>query len=510
MKGRAVAQPNTFSADGETTYVTSSQPTEGDCNLWALSTVTGEVKWCLDAGPGAIWSAVEVDIDGHLYLAARDAIVSVTSKGDLRWTRDVGDGVDPELDNGPVGLHFTPDGHIATVTSQGIVMLIERERGKILTEFDVPQAFRVDRPAVNTAMIDVGDLLPEAVTKDFQNFQFGPVSALLAVFAGAANFCDNTIAIDPSGHLYVIGSGIETGGLFQVKVGGTPEQPTLSAGWSTPTQLGSASSPAIGPDGRFAKVSDGNADTAFLDPSSVDAKTRIVDIQACNDNRDENKDPKTCAEAYVVPLQTGPTMGTHPMLANGIHYQYEIQVSDLLNTDKIDLRALRGDTVLWEVTLPDQLQWTSVITVTDEHLIGTATRFTDSGDALFTVELPATAKSELLIVNRSDGRIVFRAPTTDDSTSTVTVGRDGALCDYAVLNAHPSDRHSTRWRNHQVLSHAVDAAVDEFCDVQSTRTAPYADWYTHRVPIHSLPSDGVCSARFFRARARPAWHAESH
>ena len=177
-----------------------------------------------------------------------------------------------------------------------------------------------------------------------------------------------------------------------------------------------------------------------------------MDIQACNQNVDDDKDESRCAEAFVIPLKTGPTMGTHPMLADGIHYQYEVQVSDLLNTDKVDLRALKGDEVIWELSLPDDMQWTSVITVTDDHLIGTATAFTDSGDALLTVELPATAKVTF-IIRRTDGEVVFRAPTTDDSTATVTVGRDGALYVHnAFPDAYPRHRYSACWRTHAIFS----------------------------------------------------------
>jgi hypothetical protein len=68
-----------------------------------------------------------------------------------------------------------------------------------------------------------------------------------------------------------------------------------------------------------------------------------------------------------------------------------------------------------------------VITVTNDHLVGTATRFTASDTAIFTVELPRTAQSELVLVDRQTGALTFRAPITDDASSTVTVGPDGSL-----------------------------------------------------------------------------------
>ena len=100
---------------------------------------------------------------------------------------------------------------------------------------------------------------------------------------------------------------------------------------------------------------------------------------------------------------------------------------EILEDESVDLRAFQNDTLLWETRLPDALQWTSVITVTEDHLVGTATRFTPSETAIFTVELPSTAQSELVLIDRHTGAVAFRAPITDDSSSTVTVGPDGSL-----------------------------------------------------------------------------------
>ena len=185
---------------------------------------------------------------------------------------------------------------------------------------------------------------------------------------------------------------------------------------------------AVSPDGRFVKVSDGNGTAGLLSPREAGAVTRIADVQACDNNTDSDDDPEICAEVYGVPLLTGPTFGTPPLLNDVVHYQYEIQVSDLLNTEDADIRAFNRDELLWERKLPNDMLWTSVITVTRIHLIGSGTRFTDSGESILNIgELPASAESELVILNRADGETVFRAPITDDSTSTVTVGPDGSV-----------------------------------------------------------------------------------
>lgn len=46
-------------------------------------------------------------------------------------------------------------------------------------------------------------------------------------------------------------------------------------------------------------------------------------------------------------------MGTAPTLNEGINYHYEIQMSDRLQADTPDLKAFRGDSLLWELRLPD-------------------------------------------------------------------------------------------------------------------------------------------------------------
>jgi hypothetical protein len=126
-------------------------------------------------------------------------------------------------------------------------------------------------------------------------------------------------------------------------------------------------------------------------------------------------------------LLSGPILGATPLLDDRVHYAFEVQVADLLNTDTPDLRAFQGSDTLWELLLPDDFQWASVITVTNQYLIGAATRFTDSGEALLTLEFPSTAESQLVLVDRHTGRVAFTAPITDDASSTITIGPDGSL-----------------------------------------------------------------------------------
>lgn len=427
LAGRGVAQPNTFSPDGAVTYVTTSQPAPGDCNLYAVRVEDGEVLWCEGFDTPTVWSAVEVDLDGHLYLTTGADILSLDADGGPRWTVGMVDAANEPV--GAVGLHFTPDGHIATMTNDGTVMLLARETGAVLTSLSIPAEYGFVPPETLGASINLAETLPAEVVDDFASMEYRDLTTLIGVFAGAGNFSDNTIAVAPGGWLYALGGGPtpEQGALVQVRVSGSSEAPTLEGGWYVVLDHSSASSPSVSPDGQYVKFSDGNQPNNFLTPEAATAHTRLVDIGACDANDDDDPDGLVCGAAVAVELLSGPLLGASPLVEGGVHYAWEVQLADLLNTDTPDVRAFERGELLWETLLPDDLQWTSVITVTNDHLIGTGTRLTDSGESLLTLEYPATAESELLLLDRDTGAVVFRAPVPDDAASTVTIGPDGSL-----------------------------------------------------------------------------------
>jgi len=70
LEGLGVVQPNTFSPDGLTTYVTTTHPDTDGCRVHALDATTGALAWCLSYPEDVARSAVEVDAEGNLYVAA--------------------------------------------------------------------------------------------------------------------------------------------------------------------------------------------------------------------------------------------------------------------------------------------------------------------------------------------------------------------------------------------------------------------------------------------------------
>jgi hypothetical protein len=419
LPDQAMAQPNTFSPDGLTTYVTMSEPEGATCTVFALDTETGETRWCTFE-PSVLGSSVTVDSDGFLYLAVGGSLVSWTPEGAERWRTAFLDGEQA------VGLHFHPSGAIATVTTEGRVLLFDRGDGAPLEALDVYESFGLERPDPD-ASSSVGLLqnaFPEEVSEDFSRL-YGDSGTLLDVFIGGSTaYTDNTIGISTNGDLYAIGVG-ETAGegaLIQVNY----VEGTLVPGWRAVTTAGSAASPAISPDGRWVRVSDGNGTVGLLDPAASGAKVRVYDVVACNENSDSDDRESHCGTAYEIPL-SGPVLGAAPVLDDAEHYFWNVQLADLFDQEQPDLVRMKGNKAEWESFLPNDRIWTSVLTLSDRHILGTVSTLEPSQKKLLSLPLPSTASSELAIVDRRTGVLVSTAPAPADSTSTVTVGADGSL-----------------------------------------------------------------------------------
>lgn len=427
LAGRGIAQPNTFSPDGRRTYVTTSQPLPDDCTIWALDTRTGETRWCL-AVPGTLFATLEVDHEGNLYASADAALLSWDAEGNERWATNI-PGDDPERN--ATGVHFDASGRVVTVTDAGVVLLVARETGVVLAELDLPATYGFVPPASLGLDLMFDALLPQPVRDDFVRlFGEAGIGAGLGKFAGGSGkFSDNTVGLAPDGTIYVVGGGPDEdhGALMQIHVGGSADAPTFEPGWFVELIASSASSPSVSSDGAWVKVSDGNDIGGFLEPAMAEANAHVIDVAACDANLDAAPEPERCLAARTIPLLTGPALGASPVFAGGESWRWEVQFADLYAQAAPDL--VRSDAGGRELgfSLPDDRVWSSVLTITDDYVIGTMSALTPSDAMLLTITLPATASSELVVVARETGEIVFRAPVSDDSTSTVTVGPDGGL-----------------------------------------------------------------------------------
>ena len=409
LRGKPIAQPNTFSPDGLTTYVTTALRSDADCSVFALDVETGEQRWCRSI-PGAINSAVAVDQRGHLYIASESSIVSLDAGGAERWTTEFYT-TEPQA----VGAHFTPHGELATVTQDGTVYLLSRGDGEVLGRLDLASALGFVDP--KGARAAGGDRIREQLGDDLE-LLFGDAldDSSGTFFGSSGKFTNNTIAVDPSGNLYVTGGGPDedNGTVIQVMIERDEEGVTLRPGFYIPLHGFSAASPVISPDGRWLKTSDGVATGAVSD-----AFIQLVELSRC-------PPAGACQPTYTIALD-GAQLGASPVLDGAVHLRWETSLARIGEQTSRDLVKMRGEEVVWELDLPDSMTWSSVLTITDDYILGTATHITLSSEKIFSFTLPETATSELLVVSRADGSIVYRYPVTDDSSATVTVGPDGSL-----------------------------------------------------------------------------------
>ena len=433
LKGRGVVQPATMSPDGETLYVTTTTAETDGCTVSALAVADGAEEWCLALPTDVAASAVEVDDNGDLFLSAGGQLLSFDASGAERWSTPLwpADATPADEDLSAYtgyGVHFTADGYVATVTAAGLVAVADRSDGTLVATLDLPTAFGLVPPAPTLLSgFDLISLMPPDVVDDIESI-FGDNSseALGSFFGSGTNFSDNTIAISPRGDFYIIGGGPDEdhGAMVKVEVS---TGPTLSPGWMTVTRPGSAATPSVTPDGRWVAASDGTATRDLMDPESGDATVFAVDVDACDANTDGDPDRLICAVAWEHALQRGPMPGAPALLPDGRVWFYELGFSLDSDPTARDLVRVGPDGAEVEAVLPDELEWNSVLTITDNHMIGTASVIVPSDELMAGITLPSETLDELVVVSREDASVVFRAPITDDSAATVSLGPDGSL-----------------------------------------------------------------------------------
>jgi len=436
LEGLGLSQPNTFSPDGSVTYAATFQPEPGGCNVHAVSVADGSVLWCRTVERSVGGSAVEVDEDGHLYFTADRYAYSLDADGEERWRTDLGgSGGGGDFGEGPLGVHFldaAQGGHVATVTNTGVVYLLARSDGAVLASLDLPEVFGFVPPRAlgGEGGLDLSALIPASVAEDLAAaFGEGMTGGLGAFLGAGGGFSDNTLGVSARGELYVVGGGPDPdrGSLMQVRIGGTVEALMFEVGWALVYPGGSATSPSITFDGRYVSVGDGSTLSALLDPRRANASLHVADVDACDANTDADPLPERCAPDYSVPLERGPIAGSPPLLEDGTLMLWELSVSQGVFDETVrDVAVVGRDGVVWQAVLPDALEWTSVLTVTNTHVIGTASVIVPGSERISAVRLPRSVTSFLAVLDRETGALVFRAPVPDDSSATVTVGPDGS------------------------------------------------------------------------------------
>ena len=431
LKGLGMTQPNTFAPDGHTTYITTANPMPDGCRLFALDTMTGDVSWCRSYSTEIEKGAVEVDLEGHLYFTVGDTLISLDAQGDERWRLPLSD-----ADGRPTsgwGVHFTPQGHVVTVTSTGRVYLADRRTGVSLAEFDIQAELNFVSPDTFGSNLDPSALLPRAVQGDIERV-WGVKSDEeqadgFGAFLGSGQFVDNTVAVSERGDIYVIGGGPtdQTGALVQLRVEGLVDRPTLTLGWYAITDRGSATTPSISKGDGYIAIGDGAHPSSYFSTETPIAHLKVFDIEACDSNTDSDEDPGVCATDWTHQLSRGALLGSPAILDDGTVVLWEMNLAFNDGADAPDIVAVDKRGVVWSRSLPDNMDWTSVITVTRNHLIGTASRFEVSDMGLPGFKLPTTTHDRVVVLNRNDGEMVWYADLPDDSASTVTIGPDGSL-----------------------------------------------------------------------------------
>ena len=390
LKGHAIAQPNTFSPDNQTTYVTAFPNSDDPCTLFAIDVVTGETKWCKPLHRSIAGASVEVDENGNLYVTAQANVYSYLPSGELRWRQplDGADGEDPEFRS--FGLHFTPSGFIATVTLPGVVSLLERETGRILTQFDIAAEYGFVAPEPRLPdSIDLLNFFPESSTNDFIT-AFGSreaANATLGNFLGVSgSFTDNTVGISKRDEIYIQSGGPteDDGTIVQLRITSDDAAVELKAGWYILVNGGSAASPSISKNGRFLVLSDGAASSTALSQGESEAYVSLVDLEACNANIDDAPEEALCAPIQSNLLTRGAMAGAPPIADDGTIYYWESGLDFTQHYEKPDLFTLKADGSVVSKQFDDDYDWSSVMTVSNNHLIGTISQFTESSEMLLT------------------------------------------------------------------------------------------------------------------------------
>ncbi len=415
--GHMIMQPPTFSADGQKLYQTTLD--FDSCNLFEVTLATGTSR-CLNTYNIAIAvSSVEVDAGGNLYfttghdaLRALSQVHSLDANGNPRWAVTLSHPF-------AVGLRFTPQGDIALITADGVVMLLSRHDGHPLSfPLDIPRALGLvpapERPPGLWSGVRGLLQFRRALVNAIGAIPIHEGLEFLATWTNS--YVNNTLAVTRNNQLISTLSSAD--GVRIVGVNVNPSTRELSLAWSAQLQgTHSNSSPAVTSDGRYVAVADSSQGLY------------LIDALACT------RSPDTCAPAwrYAMPGSLGgsPAIDDSPTI-----YAY-IVPEDVMDPTVPDLFALgtvegadgkQAPQELWTLTFPGVTQWTSAVAVFRNYLVGGITSFQldDSGTA-------KPVQHQLVAVDYKSGSpgkppaILWQLPADSDAVNDVVLGPDGAI-----------------------------------------------------------------------------------
>lgn len=249
--GGPVAAPTTIGPDGQLFVTTNLDtgcvaPTPTGGAVFGFQMPTGRKRFCDPIGPSAIYSGSAVDGATNVYLGDDGGATSINALGQPRWRTPVA-GV-------PISVQFTGDSHVLTVTQFGQIDVLNRQTGDRM----VPTFQLLGWPDF-LAHPDLprppdGQGLPDCATG-------GPQCAVA-----------NVSAIDEnSGSFYatVWRPGSPVASLVALRYA----DKQIRQQWSADMLInGSATSPALSPDGKTVYVGDNCGRLIAVDASSGHTK----------------------------------------------------------------------------------------------------------------------------------------------------------------------------------------------------------------------------------------------
>ncbi len=402
LPGHLIGQPNTFSPDGHTTYVSSTGGPDG-CALHALATQTGETRWArCDLGHALVASAVDVDADGRLYFTDGATVHAADpDTGDDLWQTVLDD-----RDQGLVyGVKLAAAGLVLTQVSDGTVYALDRQTGAVRGRLDVAAETGFVPPAVQPLPTD---MLPpyvwDRIAALFGTPDRDAVLAALGGLLGASGaFADNTLAVSGS-RVYTVGGGPtpDQGAVVALDLGPTG---ALSLAWTAALAAGSASSVAVGPGGDRAWLADG-AGTIL-----------VLDLDACDANTDADPDPGGCAPAWTHP-QPGIVAGSLTLGDAGVGYALTIGEHRRAALTALDDQGTAGALRFARSYGPDEF-FTTALTLSDDAIYGVLTDMPPlvyPGGAALPLTLGPTT-SRAVVLDPETGAVRFSTPVPSSSVT---------------------------------------------------------------------------------------------